>query len=193
MTKRTSFLALCALVLGATAIAQDHESVFKLAIDDGTAEGAVDIEINSTEQNLDLDELQLGESRAVTTTDGRPVTVTRTEDAFDFNVDGRTVSMPISHHEEASPAHHSASGKKVHKEVHVMREVDIDHAGSPDTVMIVSGQTLDDATRASIVSALSAAGLNNVEFIESGDSLAAHGAHDSEDVRIIRKEIRVTD
>ncbi|MGB5352566.1 MAG: hypothetical protein WBN32_03040 [Woeseia sp.] len=185
-------LAICSLFLGATVLAQETESELELAINDGQGDDVV-IRFNSKEQGFNLHDLQIGETRSVNTVDGRPVVVTRVAEGYSFDVDGRTIAMPLMHEGDAGVRH---------KEVHVVRSM---HGGSdeqPEGVTIISPTPLDDATRSAISGALSAAGQSDVRFITTEMmGPGPHGMHpplppmspeEVGDVRVIRKEVHVT-
>lgn len=192
MIKRISALALCAAVLGSTTLAQHSESSMELALNDGQGEDIV-IRIDSKEQGFDLHKMQLGESHALNTVDGRPVLITRVADGLTFDVDGRQISMPMMEHEAMD--HDGASS---HKEVRIMQHAAVSAGTPPDGVTIISPTPLDDATRASITATLAAAGMADVRFIDIAEMgpgphsmhVPAPGAVD--DVRVIRKEVYVT-
>ncbi|MGB5345556.1 MAG: hypothetical protein WBN23_05270 [Woeseia sp.] len=188
MMKKLSTAALCAILLGSAALAQQQESKIELAINDGQGDDLV-IRINGKDQDLDLHKLQLGESRSVNTVDGRPVLITRVADGYTFDVDGRQITMPMADHEAGVG----------HREVRVMRHVGAGPGPHPDGVTILSPGPLDDATRASITSTLAAAGMTEVRFIDTADmgpgSQTMHaplppGA--TRELRVIRKEVDVT-
>lgn len=193
MNSRISILALCALLFGAPAAAQQEDSVVEIAVNDGTTDEDIVIRIDSKEQGFNLHELQLGESRSLTTADGRPVTVTRAADSFDFAVDGRTISMPVMPpHADGPPP----PGAVHHKEMHIVRKFGPGGPDNAEAVTIISHVELDDATRASITAALAAAGLNEVQFIDTSEMVAGHPGPmmdgEEKEVRIIRKKVHVT-
>ncbi|NNE61882.1 MAG: hypothetical protein HKN35_13385 [Woeseia sp.] len=161
----------------------------EIAINDGAGDDVV-IRIDSKEDGFNLQEMQLGASHALNTVDGRPVVVTRVEDGYQFDVDGRQISMPLMEHGQTE--HDQAASK--HKEVRIIRHM----AGGPDGhaegVTIISPTPLDGATRASISATLAAAGESKVHFInfDKVASVSQMPASEDEEVRIIRKEVRVT-
>lgn len=181
-------LALGALLAGNLATAGDRQTEMELVISDGSSDDVV-IRIDSEQDGFDLHDLQLGESRSVTTADGRPVTVTRSADTFDFNVDGRVITMPVM----AEP-----DGRH-REEIRIVRHVPGGSGQQAQGVTIISPAPLDDATRASITSALETAGHNEVRFVDVDGmpphAMPPHGPgfdNGDEEVRIIRKEVRVT-
>lgn len=189
MTTGIGKLALCVLLLGGVALAQDRQSVIELAVKDNMGEDIV-IRIDSKEQGFNLHELQLGESRALATTDGRPVTVTRAADSFEFDVDGRQISMPVMDDMDAG---------EQRREVRIVRRGGGGPGSNPEEVTIISPTPLDDATRTSITTALEAAGMNEVRFVDVGEmGPGPHGMRGprqhstGDEVRIVRKEVRVT-
>lgn len=181
-------LSLAALLAGNLAIAGDRQTEMELVINDGAGDDVV-IRIDSERDGFDLHDLQLGESRSVTTTDGQPVTVTRSEDSFDFNIDGRVVAMPVM---EKRDGHHR-------EEIRVVRHVSGGPVSESQGVTVISPTPLDDSTRASIAAALEAAGHSEIRFVDV-DGMPPHAMHPDglelgggeDDVRIVRKEVRVT-
>lgn len=186
MTTKFFSLALCAVLFGSGALAQDTETEMELAINDGNGDDVV-IRINSRDDGFNLQDMQLGESRSINTVDGKPALVTRVADGYQFDVDGRKISMPLMEHE--------GTGEH-HKNVHIVRHIKNGPAGHADGVTIISPTPLDDATRTSIESALSAAGLNEVRFIDIDTTGSEpHGMAprlgEGQEV-IIRKKLHVT-
>lgn len=60
-------------------------------------------------------------------------------------------------------------------------------------VTIISGKSVDEATRERIREALQSAGQDGeVAFIDSNEPMTGDGAHERHEVRIIRKEVDVT-
>ncbi len=72
---------------------------------------------DSDEAGFDLNELQLGESRAYVDADGNNLYVVRTEEGFDFDLNGRKISLPDFAELGDTVAFHADD------ETHVMRSV----------------------------------------------------------------------
>jgi hypothetical protein len=145
---------------------EHHTMEIKVIADDG--DGETHLTLDSDDLGFSLEDMQVGENRSITDKAGRPVLITRTDDGYSFNVDGKTIDMP-------------AFGKRgKHGDApHVMIEK-IDGEG----VMIFSGKEIDDATQQIIRTALESAGHENVHFA-GGDGDAPHGVH------VVKKVIEI--
>ena len=164
------------LIAGAAMAGEEYRSEIKIAIDSDGDEPQV-FEWHSDDPDADLSKLEVGDSKTITGDDGREVTVTRTEDGLEFNVDGKTIAMP---HE----GHHGTVRKS--KKVKVIKTDD------RDGVTIISSDELDADTRARIEAALEDAGKDgNVIFIDGSELSGAEQVHGEHKV-IIRKEIEKT-
>lgn len=164
------------LVASAAIASEEYRSEIKIAIESDGDEPQV-FKWHSDDPGTDLSTLEVGESRTLSGDDGREVTVTRSGDGLEFNVDGRTIEMPHD-------GHHALGTTS--KKVKVIR------TKNTDGVTIVSSDELDADTRAKIKAALEEAGQGaEVIFLdgsESGDAVKVHGEHEV----IIRKEIETT-
>ncbi|MDX1515500.1 MAG: hypothetical protein R3288_01600 [Woeseiaceae bacterium] len=187
MKFRTSLVLLAALAVGVTASAAEERKM-KMAIavvDDATHE-EVRIDLDSEQLGFDLHDMQVGESRSVVDSNGQNVLITREADDFRFDVDGKSVRVPVrkGRHDEhrvvidAGPGDHEA-------EVHVMHGRPPMHA--PDGVVIISGEPIDAATQQAIESLLQSAGHgDDVRFIDHAGRPG--GAHR---IKIIEKRAEV--
>lgn len=131
-------ICIAALGLVGVAIAGDDAKT-RIAIKasvDGSDEN-VHFAFSSGDAGIDLHDMQVGENRSIVDESGKTVLVTRTEEGFSFDIDGKTIEMPA---------------------------FDGDHM---DGVMIMSGKPVDDATQQAIRSLLEAAGHgSDVSFID---------------------------
>lgn len=191
--KNWKLAALAALLACGGALAQEKEETiaFKVHIsDDGAAEPT---RIHWVGEDLDLDSLAVGESRTVTGESGDTITVTRTDDGLQFDVDGETIVVPdIGLHGEHATVIDISGDQEIDVEVHA-------EAGSADAtavgthairampmegVTIISGVPLDDSVRESIRSVLISAGIGDeVRFIDHGD--------EDKSVRVVTKRVEV--
>mgnify|MGYP001551770989 FL=1 len=191
--KNWKLAALAALFACGGALAQEKEETiaFKLEVtDDGAAEST---SIHWVGKDLDLDSLAVGESRTVAGESGETMTVTRTDDGLQFDVDGETIVLPdISLHGEHATVLDIGDDQEIDVEVHA-------GAGSADAtavgthairampmegVTIISGVPLDDSVRESIRSVLISAGIGDeVRFIDHGD--------EDKSVRVVTKRVEV--
>ena len=150
-----------AVLLAGSALA-DEDIKMKMGIvvaeSDGT--GIQSFKIDSDDIEFDLQEMQVGESRSIVDESGRTVLITRREDGFSFNVDGKAIDFPAS----ASDGQHGMVwvGDATATDVHDV-----------DKTMIISGKPIDLATQQAIRDLLSASGYSSdVRFI---DRDTAHG------------------
>ena len=149
-----------------------HEQKLRIAIDDGTEHGQVFVELNDGDA-IDVDSMQLGETRSVVDENGRAVLVTRTEHGLELDVDGKKIDVP-----GFSTLSDAAWTTDVHENVFVdvASSVSIEHGGTANEVTIISGSRIDDATREGIRSLLSASGHDgDVVFVDGHDTIALEG------------------
>jgi hypothetical protein len=192
--KLTKLAALAALLACGGALAQDAAETVELKVvvaGDG-ADHATDI--HWVGQDLNLDSLQMGESREVTGDSGETITVTRTADGMQFDVGGETVVVPDMGMHGEHVAFVDISGE---------HDIDINvQSGSAGAisvagvgthaisaapgagVTIISADPLDDSVRESIRSVLISAGIDEqVRFID-------HAGGDGE-ARVVTRKIEV--
>jgi hypothetical protein len=179
--------------------AQEVEKKIELKVmvsDDGSGD---DKEIHWISDDLDLDDLSVGESKTITGESGREVTVTRTDDGMQFDIEGETVMVPDMGAHGTHMAFVNGGGDPGDIDVRVMKmdgvheNIDIEVMGDgahmmqahhPDGVTIISATPLDDSVKESIRSVLISAGNNEeVTFID--------GSGDGKQVRVIKKHIEI--
>jgi hypothetical protein len=164
---------------------QHHKMEIKVISDDG----ATHLTLDSDELGFNLHDMQVGENRSIVDKEGRSILVTRGEDNFSFNIDGKTIDLPVFGGHEDGNVWVSKGDYTSDIDVHVM------HGGmAPDVmfddeaVMIFSGKTIDEATQQIIRTALESAGHENVRFA-GGDVGGPHRVH------VVKKfvEVEVTE
>jgi hypothetical protein len=162
-----------------------HEVV--VAVVDESGDGETRVSLNSEDLGFNLHDLQVGESRSVVDEAGTPVLVTRTEDGFTFDVNGKTIEMPAFDGE-----HHGAvfvgGEHEQDVDVHVMKHPGPWSGAGPGGTMIISGKAIDEATQQQIRMLLESTGHEGeVRFIdrESGNG----GPHK---IKIVEKRIEKT-
>ena len=154
-----TLLATFLLATAAYAGEQEHHKMeIKVIADDG--DGETHLTLDSDDLGFSLEDMQVGENRSITDKAGRPVLITRTDDGYSFNVDGKTIDMPAF-------GKHGKHGDASHVMIKKM---------DGEGVMIFSGKEIDDATQQIIRTALESAGHENVHFA-GGDGDAPHGVH----------------
>jgi len=130
--------------------------------DDGDAVHA--FSFDSDQAGFDLEQMEIGESQTITDASGTAALVTRTEDGFQFDVDGKTIEIPD--HTSAHDLIVIDEVEDIDSDVHVMKEV-------RKIKIMESGE--------------------NVVLIEADSSHGDHGIHSEEDheVIVIKKEVDV--
>ncbi len=186
MNVKTLLVFFWLTLIGAAAAAGDkQETHIKIKVDDG----ADTFEWHSDDADLNLEDLDVGESRTLTSEGGKEATVTRTADGFVFEVDGEAIDVlkfRDGNHTKTIHGDHDVvveSDKRIEKRIKVIRD------GDDEAVTIVSTGAIDEAKRARIEAALKEAGVEGEVLFLDGSELHEHGqAHARRELRIIRKE-----
>ena len=170
---------LLATILFATAAyageEEHHKMEIKVIADDGG--DATHLTLNSDELGFDLHDMQLGENRSIVDKDGRSILVTRGEDNFTFNIDGKEIEIPAFDGHGGGNVWASKVDHVKDIDVHVMRGGMAPNVMFNDeSVMIFSGKAIDEATQQIIRTALESAGHENVHFTGGGEG-GPHGVH----------------
>ena len=170
----------------------DHHKIeVKVIADDGN--GPTHLILDSEELGFNLDDMQVGENQSIVDEEGRPILISRTEDGFVFDVDGRKIEMPAF--DEQGEGRHRVKMIEVESEadVHIISGgPGKHHAMGPHSmmakegVMIISGKEIDVATQQVIRDALQSAGHETVHFA------GGHGGGPHQ-VKIIKKVVEVSE
>lgn len=193
-TLKLAALATCVMVGTALADdsgqATDHEMKMQIIVSGDGSDGDNVINWTSNDPNVDLHNMQVGESQAIVDDSGRSVLVTKQADGLRFDVDGESVVVPdMGGMHGTTMTFVSADGMET-----VDHDIDVQVFGeghamaSPvsDGVMIITAEPLDAATQESIRSLLQSAGNNDeVNFI---DRSSGHG---DGQVKVIRKTVEI--
>jgi hypothetical protein len=181
------------LIAAAAVAGEEHRTHIKIAVDGG-AEDHRSFEWTSDDSDFDLHNLEVGESRTLTDDDGKEVVVTREENGLVFDVDGEKIElMHLNGTVDVEVLHDDHNGENVFIKEH-NTEVHMIKADSSDGVTIISGDEIDDETRAKIEEALKEAGKDgNVLFIDGSELSGDEQAQSKREVRIIKKKVDVTD
>jgi hypothetical protein len=96
MKTKALIIIFFALMLSAAAVASEKQRHVQIHVDaqDGHDTDIQSFRFDSDDAGFDLEELQLGESRAYVDEDGNNLFVVRTEDGFDFDLNGHKISLP---------------------------------------------------------------------------------------------------
>jgi hypothetical protein len=119
MRTKALIIIFFALMLSAATFASEQQRRVEVRVEahDGHDGEMQSFRFDSDEAGFDLDELQLGESRAYVDAEGNNLYVVRTEEGFDFDLNGRKISMPdFSDHGDFTMMHSD-------DQVHVLRSV----------------------------------------------------------------------
>jgi len=181
------------LIAGAAIAGEEHRTEIKIAIDGEGTEHQV-FKFDSQDSGVDLRNLEIGDTETFTNEDGHEVTVTRNDSGFEFNVGGETVEVPdfTGDEHELVQLHKAHESENVVVEKH--RKVHMIKTEGDGGVTIISGDEIDADTRARIEKVLEDAGKDGeVLFIDGSNLSGDERAHGKREVRIIKKEIDVTD
>ena len=194
MTAKQIATLLATLLFAAAAYAGEkdhHKMEIKIIADDG--DGETHLTLDSDDLGFNLHDMQVGENRSIVDKEGRSILVTRGEDSFSFDVDGKTIDMPLIEGHEGGNVWVSKGDHTTDVDVRVMRMGDHNGKGphrmmDDQGVVIFSGKEIDEATQQLIRTALESAGHENVHFA-GGDNGGPHGLHVIEKV----VEVEVTE
>jgi hypothetical protein len=173
-------------LIGTAAVAGDkHETQIKIKVDDGTDT----FEWHSDDSELDLENLEVGESKTLTSEGGKEATVTRTEDGLAFEIDGETVDVMKLHDGDHKMMIHGDHDVVIDADKRIEKRVKVLKTGGDEAVTIISTADMDDEKRARIEAALEEAGVDGeVLFLDGGDLHEEGKVHAKREVRVIRKE-----
>lgn len=148
---------------------------------DVSADGSA-IHWSSAAMDFDLQDLAVGETRSIDSESGQPVTVTRGEDGYTFDIDGQSVTMPDLGEHPAHMAFLETDGMDRDIDVEVIGDAMGPHRA--DGVTIISSKPLDASVRESIKSVLMSAGNGDeVTFVDGSD--------DDRRIMVMKKKVEV--
>jgi len=178
-----------AFLLATAAVAgEEYRTRIEIQVDDDES-GHQSFKFDSKDAGFDPHDLAVGETRVLTGESGNTAQLTRTEDGFEMEVNGETIDLGDLTDMDDPHSMHRVAGDgemKKHKKIKMIK-TDDEHG-----VTIISGDAIDDATRDRIREVLESAGHDGeVVFIDSNE-LTAAGPHGRHEVRIIKKEVDVT-
>ncbi len=168
-TLKLATLAVLLVFGGAAAQEVEKKMQLKVMV---TGDDASEINWSSDDVDFDMQDLAVGEIRTIESDSGKTVTITRAEEGFSFDIDGKTVMMPDMGEHGTHMAFVDADGlhEAIDIDVDIDNDVHIMRAHHPDGVTIVSGKPLDESVKDSIRSVLISAGNNEeVTFIDGSE------------------------
>ena len=191
VTLRTFMVFFWACLIATAAVAgEEHRTEIKIAVD-GDNTGHKIFRFDSQDSDINLHGMAVGETQIITDSDGRDVTVLRTENGFEFDVEGEKIEIAGMHGDHDFTMLHEAHDVEdvvieKHKKVHMIK------TSNGDGVTIISSDEIDDATRAELEKLLKEAGKDGeVVFIDNSELDGDEQAHGLHEVRIIKKETDV--
>ena len=133
-----SLISLILIGAFSVALAQEEPRVkIVVATDDGNGEG-IHMQFDSDDVGFDLHDMQEGENQAFVDELGRTILVTRSADGYTFDVEGKTIKMPLIDDDHKHMLHLDGDHDQdieVHVE-HDVLEVDGDREGAHEVKVI---------------------------------------------------------
>lgn len=194
MTAKSIVVSLFAVILGDAAFAgEEHRMQVVVDVDDDQS-GEQHFRFDSQDAGFNLHDMQVGESRTITGESGETAFVVRTEDGFEFDVNGKKMKIGNIGDVHGIAMGHGDTLVNVDENIHMARKikvVKIDGDDADTGVTVITGDSLDETTQQQIRDVLSSSGHSGeVTFI---DANSAHGDHAGmERVHIIKQEVDVT-
>lgn len=166
------------LVATAAVAGETHEMKIVIETDDGENG---QFEWVSSDPEADFSNLAVGESKTIKGDDGKEVTVTRTDDGLEFDIDGKKIEMMDFADDEHMTFDFDFDDSK---------EVRIVKTEATDGVTIISSSELDDETRAKLEAVLQEAGKDGeVMFLDGSELHGDEQAGGVHGVHVIKKKI----
>ena len=199
VTLRTLTVFLWGFLMAAAAVAgEEHKVKIEVAVSD---DGQEDTTFEWHGDGSEIEDLEVGESKTITDDDGNEVTITRTGDGLEIEVDGKNIELmhmasdinvDVLHDKGAHVVIHGEhDSEDVTKEKH--KRVKIIKSQGSDGITIISGDEIDEETRARLEEVLKNAGKDGtVLFIDGSELSGDEQAQRRREVRVIRKEVDVT-
>lgn len=125
--------------------------------------------LDSSDLGFELEDLQVGETRSVVDESGRSILISRNEDGFSYNIDGKVIDMPDIVNADVATAtmHWVSDDLEGEAGVHVLRDVKVETLRGESSTLILSPKPIDAATQQAIKSLLESSGYSgDVEFID---------------------------
>lgn len=184
-------------LIATSAIAgEEHRTRIEIKVDDGASDQQ-SFSFDSLDAGFDLDSMVVGETRTLTDQAGNMANIRRTEDGFEFDVNGQTIELDDMHAATGLHADHdvdididqSGADSVAAKKVKIIR------TGDTHGVTVIANGEIDSATRERIREALESGGHKGDVLFIDGSEHNVHSdsqAHRKHEVRIIKKEVDVT-
>lgn len=192
MKFRSIAAVICALLVLDANAGEQHKTRIEIAVDDD-ASGQQSFVFDSEDAGFDLQSMLVGESRSITDRAGNTADLRRTEDGFQLDIGGNTVDLPDLTGDHAMHGEHEVKVLADGGDVNVTKEIRMIKSDSTDGVTIISGGEIDAATRERIADVLEDAGHGSeIVYIDGAFHDGEHQASGKREVRIVKKEVDVT-
>ena len=196
---RTMTVFLWVFLIAAAAVAgEEHKMKIEVAV---TGDGEEHKTFEWHGDGSEIDDLEVGESKTITDDDGNEVTMTRTEDGLEIEVEGKNIElMHMGSDIDVDVMHDTGANVVIHGEhdsedvtIEKHKRVKIIRSHDSDGVTIISGDAIDEETRARLEEVLKDAGTDGtVKFIDGSELSGDEQAQRKREVRVIKKEFDVT-
>ena len=176
------------MILGAAALADVEEKrEMKIVIQGASSDESTSFHWVSDDSDFDMQGMQVGETHSIVDESGRPVLITREEEGFKFDIDGKTVVVPDMGVHGTQLAFSDGSDFNSDFDIEIIGDQHMMSSRDGSGVTIISGEPLDASTKESIKSVLISAGRDDdVIFIDGS------GGSDGRHIKIIKKKIEIT-
>jgi len=196
---RTMTVFLWVFLIAAAAVAgEEHKVKIEVAV---TGDGEEHKSFEWHGDGSEIDDLEVGESKTITDDDGNEVTMTRTEDGLEIEVEGKNIElMHMGSDIDVDVMHDKGANVVIHGEhdsedvtIEKHKRVKIIRSHDKDGVTIISSDAIDEETRARLEEVLKDAGTDGtVMFIDGSELSGDEQAQRKREVRVIKKEFDVT-
>ncbi|MDX1518102.1 MAG: hypothetical protein R3288_14745 [Woeseiaceae bacterium] len=191
--KTLAFVAAIGLATNVFAGDERHMSMSIAVIDDATHE-EVRVDLDDETLGFRLEDMQVGENRAVVDKNGQNVLITREENGFKFDVDGKTIRTPLhrahggGEYDVVIDALRAESAEMPHKAPLPPLPLAPPLPPGSDGIAVISAEPISEETQRAIEELLRAEGHDaDVHFV---DRSAAHARR--HEIRVVKKRTDVT-
>ncbi len=183
----TLVLATCLAVAAAASADIEEKREMKIVVAGHAGDEATTIHwIGSGDSAFDMHGMQVGETQSIVDESGRTVLITREEEGFKLEIDGKTVVLPEIRTESEYMTFVEGAGVTADFDVEIVG----DHLAMPahegNTVTIISDEPLDATTRESIKAVLQSASRDDTVIFIDGS-----GTSDAKHFKVIRKRVEI--
>ncbi|RLA32303.1 MAG: hypothetical protein DRR11_02445 [Gammaproteobacteria bacterium] len=186
-TLKLAVIAILATFAATTFAQEERQMKFEIIVAEDGSDESTNFSWSSDDADFDMQDMQVGESRSIVDDAGRAVLITREENGFKLDVDGKTIELPEITGMGPHGTHMAfVDGGNMDIDVQVVGDGHFMTSSGPEGVTIITDDALDESTKASIRAVLQSAGRDDaVTFIDGS------GGSDGKHVKIIRKHVEV--